>query len=425
MKQQVGYRALLKGNANFRNLFLARLISLFGDWFNLLAILALLRAMGQHSAGSFGWILILKMLPSVIVAPIAGVIADRFSRRKVMLIADGIRALIVACMFLVLIYPSLTLIYSLVILQSTVSTFFEPARTALLPDVVSKAELTAANALGAAMWSTMLTLGSAIGGVVTALLGWEVALVVDILSYLVSIWFLLRIQEPDWKKPERNDVLDWKSLLGIRDMLEGFRYVFRRPRVFTLMFVKFGWALAGSSTLLLTLMGERVFVIAGLPVISVTILYVSRGMGTGIGPFLGRSLSKSEPAAMERMIFYGYLCGALFYLLLPSIEIFWLSVLCVFIAHLGGAVIWVFSTIRLQQILPTQIRGRVFASENASFTLAIVGSTWLFGWLVDVQKVDVMSLPYVLGGGLSLAAILWLIRGRVYGWAVEESSSAN
>ena len=178
-QREVGYVELIRGNANFRMLYLARLVSLFGDWFNLLAALALLRAIGADSAGAFGGVLILKMLPSALLAPVAGVVADRVSRRSLMIVADVVRAVIVAGMLSVLWYPEPMVVYVLLGLQSAVSVFFEPARSAMLPDIVSPEELTAANALGAATWSTMLALGSAIGGVFTATVGWHAGRALD------------------------------------------------------------------------------------------------------------------------------------------------------------------------------------------------------------------------------------------------------
>ena len=103
--------------------------------------------------------------------------------------------------------------------------------------------------------------------------------------------------------------------------------------------------------------------------LGVTFLYVARGVGTGLGPFGARALSRSVPAAMERMIGYGFAMGAGFYLVLPLAPNLAFAALIVALAHLGGATVWVFSSIRLQQVVPTSVRGRVFAFENAAFTI--------------------------------------------------------
>ena len=411
---QVGYRALLLGNRNFRRLYLARLVSLFGDWFNLLAALALLRAIGAESAGAFGGVLILKMLPSALLAPVAGVVADRMSRKALMLGADVLRAAIVAGMLTALWYPEPLLVYVLLGLQAAVSVFFEPARSALLPDLVRPEELTAANALGAATWSTMLALGSAVGGLFTATLGWHAALLVDVGSYLLSAVFLLGVAEPAWERAAAGGLLS-----GFANLAEGARYMARQGRVWTLALVKSGWTLgAGAATLLLTLLGEQDFAGAlGQGILAVTVLYVARGVGTGSGPFLARWLSGSHPPTMERFIGWSYVVGAVFYLGVSAAPSLWVAAGFVVLAHLGGATCWVFSTIRLQQLVPSSLRGRVFAAEHAGFTLASAGVVALYSALADEAGVPPRTLLSAMGVCLLVPAGAWWLRGRWLGWA--------
>jgi len=411
---EVGYVALLRDNVNFRRLFLARLVSLFGDWFNLLAALALLRAIGAESAGAFGGVLILKMLPSALLAPIAGVVADRFSRRWLMIAADLVRAVVVAGMLLALWFPEPILVYALLGLQASVSVFFEPARSALLPDIVRPEELTAANALGAATWSTMLALGSAVGGLFTATLGWHAALVVDVGSYLLSAVLLLGLTEPHWERAAAGGLLS-----GFRNLAEGFRYMAQNAAVWTLASVKSGWTIgAGAATLLLTLLGEQVFAgAAGQGLLAVTVLYVARGLGTGSGPILARWISASHPPTMERLIGYSYVVGGVFYLGVSVAPSLWVAAVMVTLAHLGGATCWVFSTIRLQQLVPSALRGRVFAAEQAGFTLASASVIALYSALSDQAGLPPRTLIAAMGCGLSVPAAAWAVRGWRLGWA--------
>lgn len=412
-QHEVGYAELLTRNVDFRRLFLARLVSLFGDWFNLLAALALLRAIGAESAGAFGGVLILKMLPTALLAPVAGVVADRVSRRKLMIGADLIRAVVVSGMLLALWYPEPLLVYTLLGLQAAVSVFFEPARSALLPDIVRPEELTAANALGAATWSAMLALGSAVGGLFTATLGWQAALLVDVGSYLLSAVLLLRLAEPAW---ERAASRGWLS--GFANLAEGLRYMRRHAAVWTLSLVKSGWTIgAGAATLLLTLLGEQVFTSFSQSILAVTVLYVARGLGTGSGPFLARWISGSRPPEMERLIGHSYIVGAIFYLGVSAAPTLWVAAALVVLAHIGGATCWVFSTIRLQQIVPSTLRGRVFAAEQAAFTLASAAVVAVYSTLADSAGVPPRTLVAAMGVSLLLPAAAWAVRGRVLGWA--------
>ena len=96
---------------------------MLGDWFNLIAILALLRSIGADSASAFGGALIVKALPSVVVTPWAGDLADRFSRKGIMLMSDVLRAFVVFGLFIVLWFPSVPLVYALMVLQAALAGF--------------------------------------------------------------------------------------------------------------------------------------------------------------------------------------------------------------------------------------------------------------------------------------------------------------
>src|SRR2546430_6810530 len=118
--------------------------------------------------------------------------------------------------------------------------FFEPARSATIPNVTSADELLPANALSSATWSAMLALGASVGGVVTAIAGRNVAFVVNALSFFASAFFIARTQY-DSTPPPAPKLSGFLALTGISDVIEGVRYVRQRSHVAALMFVKAGW----------------------------------------------------------------------------------------------------------------------------------------------------------------------------------------
>ena len=114
--KRVGYGELWRNNPDFRRLFFARTVSLFGDWFNLLALLALLRAIGEDSAMAYATLLVLKTLPVMVASPLAGVVVDRYSRKAILIIADLVRAFVVLLMLGLIWLPDPRLLYVLVAL---------------------------------------------------------------------------------------------------------------------------------------------------------------------------------------------------------------------------------------------------------------------------------------------------------------------
>ena len=402
---------LLRANTPYRRLYLARLVSLMGDWFNLLALVALLREIGGEGAMALGGTLILKSLPPLMATPFSGWVADRFPRKTIMIASDVGRAVVVVGMLGQLVYPSLPVLMALVALQAFIGAFFEPARRAITPSVVAPEDLETAGALDAATWSAMLALGAALGGLTTAWLGWEAALVVDAATYVVSVLFLLGM--PSIQVPKRE---------GTGTLREGMVYLRSNPRVWTLVLVKMGWSVAGATTLVLTLLGEGPLhadkdplfarMAAGAQdasVIGVTVLYVSRGFGTAVGPFVARWLSQGRAERMERLIGIAFVWVAVFYVCVGWMPTLSWAVPFVAIAHLGGATAWVFSTVRLQQLVPDALLGRVFAAELGAFTAMFAASTAVYSALSD-GGVGSQRLVSVMGLGLLIPATLWLVR---------------
>src|SRR6266436_7265647 len=166
----VGYVELLRNNHAFRFLWLGQVVSQMGDWFDTIAVYTIaLRLTG--SSRSVALIMVARFLPTVVLGPGAGVIADRFSRRSIMIVADIMRAIVVLGFLFVRRPDQMWLVYVLTVFQLAFSTFFEPANSAAVPSIVSDDELLTANAISSVTWSVMLTLGAAIGGVVTGLFG--------------------------------------------------------------------------------------------------------------------------------------------------------------------------------------------------------------------------------------------------------------
>ncbi len=374
--EPVGYVQLFKQNPNFRRYFLSHVISLFGDWFNILAILALLRSMGHDGAGAFGGVFIAKSLATLSILPIGGVVVDALSRKWVMLLTDWGRALIVLGMFSVIWFPSPWLLYVLLWLQSALTAFFDPAKRAILPDIVTEAELPAANALNAVTWSLMLSIGSGLGGLVVEAYGWQVAMGVDVLSYLISGLLLLGVVEPPFQKK----VLQGNVLAPLK---EGWNYIMQRPTIRALVSLKMMWGIMGSASVMLAMLAEGKYKLASGTMVGVSLLFIARGLGTGIGPIVSRWIAKDRVQIMDSMLGYSFLWAMLFYAPLPFVNSIWMVALLVLLAHLGGATIWVFSTLRLQQLVPTEVRGRVFSWDLIGYLVMHCFSIWLFGLLID------------------------------------------
>ena len=183
------YIALLRHNRNFRLLFIGQAISQLGDWFNAVAVYALLLDL-TGSATAVAWMMIVQFLPVAVVGPMAGVVVERVDRRRLMIAADLVRGCLILGLLAVRAAEQVWIAYAVMALTVGASAFFEPARTATIPNLTSDEELLPANALASATWSAMLAIGASIGGVVTAVAGRNVAFSINAVSFFWSALFI-------------------------------------------------------------------------------------------------------------------------------------------------------------------------------------------------------------------------------------------
>jgi MFS family permease len=401
------YISLLRTNRNFRLLFIGQTISQLGDWFNAVAIFALLLDL-TGSATAVAWMMIVQFLPVAIVGPIAGVVVDRVDRRRLMIVTDLLRGVLILLLLLIHRPDQVWIAYVVMAFIVGAQAFFEPARTATIPNITSPEELLPANALSSATWSAMLALGASIGGLVTAVAGRNIAFAVNAASFFASAFFIARTQYDSTPAagPRPTGIL---ALTGVTDLIEGMRYVRQRSHVAALMLVKAGWGLAGGVLLLLTIFGQRVFPLGGGSAAGIGVLYGARGIGAGLGPIALRWILGQEPRRLRRSIGPAYFMVGVFYIALAGAPTLWIAALCVLCAHFGGSILWVFSTVLLQLEVPDRFRGRVFAAELALVTLMSSASSYWTGRQLDHAGWSPRTLSFALGAMFCLPGVLWLI----------------
>jgi len=402
-----GYMELLRGNRSFRFLWLGQVVSQMGDWFDTIAVYTItLRLTG--SSRSVALIMVARFLPSVVMGPLSGVVADRFSRRSIMITADLLRAIVVLGFLFIRRPDQMWLVYVLTVMQLAFSAFFEPAKTAAIPSIVSDRELLPANAIASVTWSVMLTLGAAIGGFVAGWFGTDVAFVLDSLTFVASALLILSVKMP--KRPPRVKAkLTVGKALGVTDTIEGAHYVKRRRRVLAYLMVKPAWGVGGGILTLLAVFGERIFPIAGKTATGIGVLFTARGIGTAVGPIVARRWAGETPKQMQNAIGIAFLIGGVFYIAFGVSRSFTLALLFLAVAHCGGSILWVFSTVLLQREVEDKFRGRVFAAEMALVTLTMAASNYLVGELMDRFGFSPRVVTAGVGTFFLLPGLFWFV----------------
>ena len=398
-KNTIGYFRLLRQNPPFRNLWYGQVVSELGDWLNSIAIYALILKLSNSGMAMAG-AMMAKLLPIVLVSPIAGVIVDRISRKKVMIISDLLRCFVVLGFLLVENQDALWLVYALVIVEISLAGFFEPARSAIIPSLVPKKDLVTANALSGSTWSVMLAFGAALGGVVVHLFDIRTAFILDASTFLLSAWFISKIPPED--KPAKRDP---QKQTGYQEFVDSLRYLWSEPMVLVLSLLKAGLAVAGGIMTLIPLMASQV--LSGSLSLGIGILYSARGLGAALGPVLVKRIFGESSSVLQWAISGAFFLKASSYIFIAHSENLWMLSLGVGFATLFGSIIWVFSSALIHLSVPDNYLGRVFSFELALLTLVMGFSNWGVGYTIDKFSLDVNQIALWMAGLIMIPGVLW------------------
>src|SRR5271166_6149964 len=410
------YARLLGENRNFRRLWLAQIVSEIGDWFYTLSIYTLLLQLTGH-AGSVALALVLQVLPQTLVGPMAGVVNDRLRRKHVMIAADLVRFGVVLAMLFVRSRSTVWLVYPLLLAETTMAAFFEPARSAVIPNIASEGEVLVANTLSSATWSVNLLIGASVGGVVAAFFGRDAVFILNALSFLASAVFIggMHFAEPH---AESAAPLRPRDLVDFSPVLEGIRYVRNHRMLFPTIFAKAGELMIGPSWVIFTVMGEREFALhwrnvdaARGAMLGMSILLGGRGLGALVGPLVSARWAGRSDRRLQLGILFGYLTIALGYGSLGSSRTVWMASACAMLAHAGGSTVWVFSTTLLQLHTDDRFRGRVFSADLGFSMLTIAAGAYVCGRLLD-SGISARTVATWTGLVMLIPAVLWALAMR-------------
>ncbi len=403
-KSTGGYWPLLRDNRDYRYLWLGQVVSLLGDWFNLIASAALIAALTQ-SGLAIGSLFVVRMLAPFLVSPIAGVVADRYNRKHILILADLCRAVVVLGFLLVREPHHVWLLYVLSAIQLGLSGFFFPTRTAIVPDIVSTDQLGAANIIGSTTWSVMLAAGAALGGVVAGTWGNQTAFVLDALTFVVSAILIavVRYRRPPDDDAEANAA---RSILG--EYVAGLQYLRHNTAILLVSLHKGVSALliASGMQVVQVTIARQLFVIGEGGSLALGLMYAMAGVGTGVGPIVARRFTGDRPRHLGWALTIGYVLSGIGMLAIASLSSFGVVLFGVLLRGLGGGVIWVFSTQLLFQMLPSRVRGRVFGMEFAAFSLMSAIGAAVSGAALDAD-LGLSQVVVWMAGLTLLPALLW------------------
>jgi MFS family permease len=391
-QRSTGYVHLLKTNRPFRHLWYGQVVSELGDW---------LSGTGTAMASA----MMAKLLPIFFVSPLAGVLIDRMDRKVIMITSDVLRFVVVLGFLLVEDAGDLWLLYTLAVVEIALAGFFEPARSAIIPSLTPREDLVTANALSGSTWSVMLAVGAALGGALVSWFGIKAAFIIDAFTFLLSAWFIARIQSPKEalakEKAERSDAS------GFRTLVDGMRYLISQPMIFVLALMKSGLAVAGGVMTLIPLYANKMFASASAISMAIGAMYSARGLGAALGPILVKKFFGDSTRVLQISILLGFFLGSLSYFLFAQSHSLWSASLSIALATFFGSIIWVFSSALIHLEADSRFLGRVFSTEMALLTLVMGLSNWSSGLAMDTLDLTVHQTGMWMAGLFVIPGVLW------------------
>lgn len=412
------YLQLLRDNPQYARLWMAQAVSLLGDWFNTIVLSALVTRYSDNSGLAISLLLLARFLPPLIFSPVAGVLLDRYDRRKILIASDVLRTLIVLGFLFVDSPSSLWLIYLLTVLQFSLGSVFEPGRAALMPSLVRREDLVRANILGSITWSAMLAIGGATGGLVAALLGTEFALVFDAATFLVSAALIVAIRVPKRGVVEPQAT---EASSGVRDYIEGLRYAVRNPATGLALLIKAGGNFGNIDTIIVVF-ATYLFVIGADGTGSLGILWSAFGIGAIVGPLIIERFNDRTVARMRRLVLVGYAMMTVAWVALGASPTLLLAAVAVLLKAMGGSIYWTYSSVIIQRSVEDAYLGRLFSLDMALFQLATVLSIVITGAALEALGQDsVRIITYATAVASIIPLVIW---GLAVRWLEDRERAA-
>lgn len=405
----------------FRRLWYATGLSSLGDWLGLLATTALAASLATgYNAQNYalGGVLVVRLLPSVVLGPLAGVFADRFDRRRTMVASDVLRF---ALFLSIPIMQNLTALLVTSFLIECVSLFFNPAKDASVPNLVRRNQIEAANQLGlittygftpvlaAALFSGLALLSERLATSVTFFQTNQVtlALYFNAATFAVSaliVWRIKQIsghregageQQPSLWSLLREGVAYVRSSLLLRGLIVGILGAFAA-----------GGAVIGAGRTFVNSLGGGD---AGYGVLFGAV-FVGLGLGMALGPRVARELSRRRLFGLSIM-FAGV--ALVLTALMPHVA---LAMACVVGVGFGAGVAYLSGMTLLGSEVEDALRGRVFAFLQSLVRIVLIMSLaavpfavgGLGQWHLDTGGMDVVidgtRIVLVVAGALAIVS---------------------
>ncbi len=368
---------VLREEKEYRKLFIAGIVNGIGDWFSQIAILTLL-LMITGSGLAVGITLAIRLVPFLIFGPIGGIIADRFSRKKIMIVTDIIRAGLALALIFVDSPEKIWIVYVTSFLSSICGAVYSPARNSLFPMLVQKNNWLQVNALEQVMLGVVLVIGAISGGIFASLLGVNAIFILNSVSFLIATIIISKITIA-----ENEITVQHQKEETTPSKIPSFKEIFifvSRSALLRAMIVLFAlWPIGdGIVNLLVSVYAVQVF---NMEHIGVGIFYGALGLGLVLSSGITSKISKN----VKLVVIIVLILEGVANMLLSQSSNFWVASIFLIVGTLFGGVGVACNQTLIMKNVPSQYLGRFFGlittMENTIMGTVMALSGFLLSWI--------------------------------------------
>lgn len=404
------YKVLLTENKNFRKLFIARLITLGGDWLLTVPLLGIIYGLTENPFIT-SLVLVVQSAPLFILGSFGGYLADKYNRKKIIAISEFLSGLTVLLILYAVTTENVVFILFSFGMLSVVGSPYMPTSDAALPNVVKKENLAEANVIFFSSWGVMAGIGAGIGGYLTTVISRNMLFAIDSFSFILSALIVYSIKKnlsEDSEINEKNESITY---------VEGIKYAASKKDVFSLIITKGTFSISASGLLsLFTVLSYDIYKTGDF---GTGLMFGARGVGALVGPIAIRYFFGDSDGKLLNTIGLTIMVWGLFYFFIPFSVSLYLTVFLLVLAHCGGGSQWAFSTYGLQILTPDRLRGRISGIDYSFNFLMNTVSTLMIGYLASIYGVlFVYRLFPILG---FIFGLTWYLSTRNF-WKDLDSS---
>jgi MFS family permease len=381
--------------------FGAQIVSYLGDWFAFVALAGLVEDV-TDSRFLVSLVLVSMTIPGLFMSPVAGSFADRFDRRKILIVVSVLQAF-AALLLLLHSAAGIWITFVAQCLIAALASFVGPSTSASVPNLVDNDDdLRKTNALFGSTWGTMLAVGAALGGVFAAVFGRNAAFIANAVSFVVAALLFAGVKRP--MQSERTQNSNKGRVRPIADMKEAINVAKKDPVILALLCSKMTFAVGAGIVSQLAVLASNVFNVGDS---GRGLLIGVRGIGSGLGPIIGARIAGRDMAKLLKVCGYAGIVFAVCYVGAALSPFIGMAAVFIALAHLSGGAQWTLSTLGLQMEAPDHVRGRVMAGDMAMVN-TMIGFTSILAGLTS-QFIGVRPAIIIFAAAAAVASVVYLI----------------